>query len=142
MTVRRTGHDWRNYQTCQCGEPGCQSSWPNRIHRTRKAPSMTPTRRIYRTEIPITDTATQLLSGYRYALHVAPSRTRPETHLEIWYEAEAVDEAREVRFHVHGTGHPFNHHPLNTPYIGTVLTNGGQLVWHVYAEYPGSEALS
>lgn len=23
-------HDWRNWETCQCGEPGCRSSYPNR----------------------------------------------------------------------------------------------------------------
>ena len=23
-------HDWRNWETCTCGEPGCRSSYPNR----------------------------------------------------------------------------------------------------------------
>lgn len=23
-------HDWRNWETCKCGEPGCRSSYPNR----------------------------------------------------------------------------------------------------------------
>ena len=32
-------HDWRNWQTCQCGEPGCQS------YRTAKLRQMNSTRR-------------------------------------------------------------------------------------------------
>ncbi|MDV2474221.1 hypothetical protein F8M49_30020 [Rhodococcus zopfii] len=102
---------------------------------------MSINRSIHRTEIPITDITTQLLRGYCHALHVAPSRTNPKTHIEIWYETADIDETIEVRFHVHGTGHQFDHRPLNTPYIGTVFTHGGHLVWHVYAEYPLSEHL-
>lgn len=98
-------------------------------------------RSIHRTEIPIADSTTQRLRGYRSALHVAPSRANPTTHIEIWYEMADIDETSEVRFHVHGTGHRFDHHPLSTPYIGTVFTHGGHLVWHVYAENPLSENL-
>lgn len=100
---------------------------------------MTIATRVHRTEIPIADATTQKLRGYLRALHVAPHRQAPSAYLEVWYEAADIDEEMPVRFHVHGTGHPFEHRSVNTPYIGTVLTHGGAFVWHVYVEYPARE---
>lgn len=102
---------------------------------------MTIRTRVHRTEIPIADETVQTLRGYLRAIAVAPSRRAPTECLEVWYECADIDEDMTVRFHVHGTGHPFTHDRINTPYVGTVFTHDSQLVWHVYAEYPVSEAL-
>ncbi len=67
MNARRTCHDWRNYESCQCGEPGCQSSWANRIHRTRKAQR-------------VNDTFTDLAVGRRLldAMREEKKNTQPD----------------------------------------------------------------
>lgn len=100
------------------------------------------TTRVHRTLIPIQDVTELSLRGYRRTIHVAPARDAPRQLIEIWYEAADIDDDMRVRFWVHGTGHVFTHTADNAPHVGTILTDGGKFVWHIYAEYPLSEALS
>lgn len=96
----------------------------------------TSARVVHRGSIAIADGWTVLsIEGYRSVAHVADSRTRPGVELDVWYERDLNStEVEEVGFSVHGTGHVF--HALGS-HVGTVLTHGGELVWHVYAHTMG-----
>lgn len=79
---------------------------------------------IYRYEIPVDDGWHPLqLSGR--ILHVA---CRSMGVVEVW--ALHTDEPAITRsFRVYGTGQPL---PPGIDYVGTALTPGGQLVWHLF----------
>ncbi len=51
----------------------------------------------------------------------------------MWVLVEPVRVSREYRFFVVATGGEV---PRNTQHVGTVLTNLGKSVWHVFAEMP------
>lgn len=101
---------------------------------------------IHRAQFRITDETVLTLPGYRRTIHAAPSREYATgiprgLGVEVWYEAyqdePGHDEPVDVRFYVHGTGHPFDH-----PHAEHVATFGDSLIWHVYVEYPTREAMS
>lgn len=97
---------------------------------------------IHRAAMPITDRQYVTLTGYTRTLHVAHMRRHiaqregiASPWIEVWYEVHD-DVPITVRFDVHGTGHDFDHYGQH---VGTVTTNNGQLVWHVYAEQVPSD---
>lgn len=53
---------------------------------------------------------------------------------QIVLYAEVDTSERDIPVHVYifGTGHDMHRLPPNAHYIGSVQTNGGNLVWHVY----------
>ena len=52
----------------------------------------------------------------------------------LWVEIDKKEEKKtELAFYVFGTGHDIPDN-LNLHFIGTVVTLGGRLVWHVFAE--------
>jgi hypothetical protein len=100
-----------------------------------------PKRAVHRITLPITDRADiGQVVGFRRALHAAPARPHignPEREFELWYEIDSrLDEhLYELRVHVAGTGHPITH---LGEYVSTMSTANGQLIWHVYVEYPAA----
>lgn len=57
-----------------------------------------------------------------------------EPHIWALVDPDAPKENR--LFLLVGTGHQFDHDPDDTEFIGTVLANGGALVWHVFEILP------
>jgi hypothetical protein len=53
----------------------------------------------------------------------------PSDDISLWYECDPDAPRVKATFVVHGTGHSIDH---DGTYVGTVLTAGGSLVWHVY----------
>ena len=54
----------------------------------------------------------------------------------MWYEVDPnATEFKDRYFRIYGTGHEF---AANTKHIGTTVVKqlGGQLVWHLYEEFP------
>lgn len=105
----------------------------NNVH--RRVPAV-----IHRVSLPLKDTQTLQLRGFRTAVHVAPvrmqilARENDQAAFELWYEASPdSDELLQVDVHVEGTGHPFKH---DGEHIGTFTQSHGDFVWHVYVEYP------
>lgn len=93
---------------------------------------------IHRAHLRIADETVLTLPGYRRTIHAAPSREYatgiPNGHgVEVWYEADH-DAPVDVRYYVHGTGHPLDHR-----FAEHVATFGDELIWHVYVEYPLKE---
>lgn len=80
-------------------------------------------KRVLRYTVPVDDCwhAIDLSGPIR---HIA---TRGLDYVEIWAETGGMSQSR--RFRVYGTGHLI---PDDATYVGTVLTPGGQLVWHLY----------
>lgn len=58
-------------------------------------------------------------------LHVDQQRN----DLFLWAEVRTDRKTETRTFIVHGTGHSIDH---DGHYVGTVMSAGGQLVWHVY----------
>lgn len=89
---------------------------------------------VHRQTCPITDQVDLTAPGFLRVLHVAASRVRPSTELEVWYEC-APDLSEEIAFRIHieGTGHRYHHRGAH---VGTFSTDDGMLIWHVFAEYP------
>ncbi len=82
------------------------------------------TKRVLKWTVPVDDLPHQIGSGK--VLHVACQYDVDE--VMVWTEeVDAPQQNRMVR--VFGTGHPV---PMFADHIGSVLTAGGQLVWHVY----------
>jgi hypothetical protein len=54
----------------------------------------------------------------------------------LWIEVDTkvVEEIRYFR--IYGTGHPHLEDDIARKYVGTVIVNRGNLVWHVYEEFP------
>lgn len=94
-------------------------------------------RAVHRMTLPITDTIDEKIAGFRRAVYAAPARPElgnPDRNFELWYEVgEGIDEALHVRIHVEGTGHSIEH---DGEFVSTMNTADGQLIWHVYVEYP------
>lgn len=53
--------------------------------------------------------------------------------LALWALVDINAEITPRYFRIFGTGHPVEGDYLN--FIGTVLTDGGSLVWHVFEDY-------
>jgi hypothetical protein len=96
-------------------------------------------RTVHRILLSITDhTTVDYIVGFRRALYAAPVRPAigdPDMQFELWYEIDdrLMEHQYPLRVHVEGTGHPIEH---DGEYVSTLITAGGQLVWHVYVEYP------
>jgi hypothetical protein len=80
------------------------------------------TRRILRTVIPVDD-QWHTLELHGPIVHVA---TRGIDHVEVWFEDDpSVAEATRA-FRAYGTGMA-----VEGRHVGTVITPGGGLVWHL-----------
>lgn len=91
---------------------------------------------IYRDIIQVADTVDLKIPGFLRVLHVSNERLRDSDYrdIEFWYERDWNDhELYPVRLHIEGTGHPIEH---SGEYVGSVISANGNLVWHVYCEYP------
>lgn len=52
----------------------------------------------------------------------------------LWAMVDTDLQLKRRRIVVYGTGHPFG--DANQVFIGTVLMDGGSLVWHVFEQLP------
>jgi hypothetical protein len=60
-------------------------------------------------------------------------QTGDPRHLEIWAQCDPRADKEERHFLVCGTGHD-RPDIANQPFIGTVITAEGRLVWHVFEQ--------
>ena len=60
-------------------------------------------------------------------VHVSAQHNKPC----LWAEVTSEFTLADRWFMVEGTGHPVEH---DGRYVGTALTHGGDLVWHVFEE--------
>lgn len=88
-------------------------------------------RRVLRYEIPV--------DGNSHTIETDPSNpvvhvaTRRPGRVDIWIEVRENQPKTERAFHVYATGEliqPAEGHIAD--YMGTVVTDGGHFVWHVY----------
>jgi hypothetical protein len=86
-------------------------------------------KKIYRYELEITDRPKLDLPAHAWILSAASSRNLDG--IEIWILVDPTQplETRELR--VVGTGNPIVDDCGR--FIGTVITHGGNFVWHVFA---------
>jgi hypothetical protein len=85
-------------------------------------------RTIFKHILQITDTQYVLLPEGSAILSVGEQRNA----LCVWYICETENPLNEQHwFSVYGTGHPLPENDLGT-FLGTVLTHGQNLVWHVF----------
>ncbi len=88
---------------------------------------------IYRYRLPIIDCPTLLLPEGARVLSVGPPRDDRD-ELDLWALVDAANDTTMGRlrrdFRIVGTGNPVP--PDVGPFIGTVPTHGGALVWHVF----------
>lgn len=85
---------------------------------------------VYRYRLPITVVAEVEMPERPDILSLGPPRDGRD-ELDMWALVDPGAPTRLHRFLICGTGHPV---PVNRgPFIGSVTTHGGQLVWHVWA---------
>lgn len=87
-------------------------------------------RRVYKWELKIVDHQQLSLPRDLKILHV--DRQHIDSDIKLWgiCDIELSDDTVPVDFYIVGTGNPVP--SAAKEYIGTVLTFGGQLVWHVF----------
>lgn len=61
-------------------------------------------------------------------VHVAAQYDHPG-ELQMWVEVHPDGPSSTRSFVIVGTGHPI---PIGGTYVGTAITDGGRLIWHVY----------
>ncbi len=84
---------------------------------------------IWKYTLEITDRQQIEMPKVRRILHVG---NQNET-ICIWVHVDPDAAGTEmVKFEVYGTGHPIKEHEPLRRYLGTVFTEGTQLVWHVF----------
>lgn len=92
-----------------------------------------PTFRVLRYHIPITDEFTLPISPTAVPLSVAPSRSNPTTHIDVWVRTPngRPDPRTEYAvLRIAGTGHDVDD-AAATNFLGTVVLPAG-LVFHVF----------
>lgn len=50
----------------------------------------------------------------------------------LWAEVDDLQPSVDRHFEIHGTGHHLPGDPHARTYLGTIQTDGGQFVWHIY----------
>ncbi|MGH3493905.1 MAG: DUF7352 domain-containing protein [Sciscionella sp.] len=85
-------------------------------------------RTIYRYELPIVDRPVVQMPADAVIL---PSPPSPRGHsIEIWAEVDDQEPLEPRAFRIVGTGNPIPEDARQ--FVGTVVTHGGQYVWHVF----------
>lgn len=85
---------------------------------------------IWRFALPITDRPTVKMPVGAAVLSVGPPRGSAD-ELDLWVTVDPAETMREhCQFLVVGTGHPLPDDAAR--FVGTVVTHGGTLVWHVF----------
>jgi hypothetical protein len=88
---------------------------------------------IFRFKVPIIDKPTVYMPTGARVLP-APPGERNGTDIEIWAQVDTDAPLEQRQFIVVGTGNPL---PEGcTSFIGTVVTHGGQFVWHLFEATP------
>lgn len=86
-------------------------------------------KRVFRYRLPITDVAGIDMPEHPDILSLGPPRDGRD-ELDLWALVVPGAPARRYRFLICGTGNPVP--PERGPFVGSVTTHGGQLVWHVW----------
>lgn len=84
--------------------------------------------RIFKFPLEVTDSQDVLMPTGAYVLSAIEQFDRVVVYARVNPEAVAT----RRRFFIVGTGHSLAHVPDGAPFVGTVSTSGGQLIWHVY----------
>lgn len=88
---------------------------------------------IYRYQLAITDCPMVDMPAGATVLPLPPS-VRNQDHIEVWAQVDTDKPPVARGFRVIGTGNPM---PDDCgPFVGTVVTHGGQFVWHLFEAVP------
>lgn len=90
-----------------------------------------PAETVDRYRLPITDHVTVRLPDGSRVLSVGPPRDGRDA-LDLWARVDPTSPLRAYRFWIVGTGHPLPDRAGR--FVGTAVTHGGSLVWHVFAD--------
>lgn len=93
---------------------------------------------VHRTAIHLENHQFLDIKGFIRPLFVSTARSNGGGYIEFWYEVdEQSADTHIVSVWIEGTGNVFSH--TTDQYIGTVMTHGGTLVWHVYVQDTGDK---
>jgi len=90
-----------------------------------------PSRKIYKYILEVTDEQIKELPAGAEFLHVGIQGSYPSS-IQLWAIVDPSADPEQRRFIIHGTGHPVARSLHASAHIGTVITPGGHLVWHVF----------
>lgn len=82
---------------------------------------------VWKVEIELADHQVVQIPRCSEILHVAEQRD----HFALWFRCNPSEPLVPYDVVIRGTGHPLPDNP--PPYVGTLVTVGGALVWHVFA---------
>lgn len=85
---------------------------------------------IYRYQIPITDRPTLSMPAGAHILPAPPGERNDGSDIEIWAEVDTTRPLEPRGFTIVGTGNPMPDE--HGAFVGTVVTHGGQFVWHIF----------
>ena len=87
-------------------------------------------KRVWKVGIPVTDEQTVYMPEGAIPLAVGDQNNEPSS-VQMWILANPDAKLVGRRILIRGTGHPADEVEAEQ-YVGTVITLGGQLVWHVF----------
>lgn len=89
---------------------------------------MAPSLTVWKYRVPVTDAVYVEMPDQAEILHVGNQNPANISALEIWVRCDPTKPLRNRFIKIVGTGNPCG----DEPHIGSVITAGGQLVWHVF----------
>lgn len=93
-------------------------------------------RQVFKYSVPIDDDWHEIDMSPAPVLHVGTQEQFGSTVVMLWVEYWSEQKTRPRQFRVYGTGQPL---PERVLYQGTVITEGGLLVWHLYENWRDPE---
>jgi hypothetical protein len=88
-------------------------------------------RTVHKFEIPVVDHPTVPMPKDAVLLHVDQQVGSRVADLQVWALVDTDAELEHRQFRVVGTGHDLTGETIGT-HVGSVLSLGGTLVWHVF----------
>ena len=86
---------------------------------------------IHKYELEITDEQSVAMPSMRQILSVGTQHGR----VYVWALVDTDYAEAPVRFRIIGTGNPAGEEPNKDSFLGTVITDEGKLVWHIFTEW-------
>lgn len=88
-------------------------------------------RRIWKFDLIVDDAVVIGMPKGSILLHAAQQNPANIDVIQIWAECDTTATTKPRIIYVRGTGHPMGD-AVGMPYIGTVVTAGGKLIWHLF----------
>ena len=89
---------------------------------------------IWKYDLPVQDEVIEISMPVGASPLSVGSQFGDPSSVQLWASVDPDVEPAPLRFWIIGTGHPYPQTDKTLLFIGTVITSGGSLIWHVFGE--------